>query len=233
VESPGELAALKKRILELVRRDEEFRLALASAIGYYELLEEIRRLRREFNSMLKAFNKRFEALERKLSEHDKRFEAIEKKLLEHDRRFEAIERKLLEHDKRFEAIERKLLEHDKRLARIELELGAPTESFYSKMVWDELREELRGRGERITSRRRNFRIDESEIDLLVETDKRVYVVEVKVKPRHDDVGALTAKVDLARRMFPGKEVVGILAGAMIGGEIEKYAEEKGIKVYTY
>lgn len=64
-------------------------------------------------------------------EHDKRFEAIGRKLLEHDERLAAIEAKQLEHDRRFDAVEG-------RLSRIELELGALTESFYSRSILEDL-----------------------------------------------------------------------------------------------
>ncbi len=201
----SELDSLKKKILELVKSDEEFRLALASAIGYYELFEEIKRLRRDLNNMYLEFSKRFEEI-------NKRFEEI---------------------NKRFEAIEKKLLEHDKRFARIELELGALTESFYSKALWDDLSEEIGEKGEKIIFRRRNYRINESDIDLFIETDKTVYVVEVKVKPKHEDIGRLMAKADLVKKYYPGKKVEVILAGTLIGGEIEEYAREKNIKVYVY
>jgi hypothetical protein len=187
-----------KKIIELVKSDEEFRLALASAIGYYELLDEIRRLCREFNNMYMEFNRRFEEI-----------------------------------NKRFEVIEKKLLEHDKRLAGIELELGALTESFYSKTLWDDLREEIRRGGGKIILRKRNYRINESDIDLFIETNKKIYVVEVKVKPKHDDVGVLLVKIDLVKKRYPEKEVVGIRAGTMIGSEVEEYTREKNIKVYTY
>ena len=141
---------LKKQLLELLKKDEEFRYAIAGLIGIEEVLRELRKLREDFNRRMEfleremlehskrfeaierkmlehdkrfeEMNKRFEVLERKLLEHDKRFEALERKLLEHDKRFEALERKLLEHDKRFEAIERKLLEHDKRFETIEKRL---------------------------------------------------------------------------------------------------------------
>ena len=99
----SDLESLKKKILELVKSDEEFRLALASAIGYYELFEEIKRLRKDLNNMYLEFSRRFEEI-----------------------------------NKRFEAIEKKLLEHDKRFARLELELGALTESLYSKALYDDL-----------------------------------------------------------------------------------------------
>jgi len=194
----SDLESLKKKILELVKSDEEFRLALASAIGYYELFEEIKRLRKDLNNMYLEFSRRFEEI-----------------------------------NKRFEAIEKKLLEHDKRFARLELELGALTESFYSKALWDDLREEIKARGEAVISRKRNYRIDESDIDLFIETDKTVYVIEVKVKPKHEDIGRLIAKADLVKKRYPSKRVEAILAGTMIGKEIEEYAYEKNIKVYVY
>ncbi len=102
---------LRRRLLRLLLEDGEFRLAVAGAIGLGEVLEELRWLRR------------------KSLEHDKRFEAIERKLLEHDKRLEAIEKKLLEYDKRFD-------EMNRRLSRIEMELGALSESFYSRSVWE-------------------------------------------------------------------------------------------------
>jgi chromosome segregation ATPase len=326
--------ALKKEILQMLKEDEEFRLAVAGLIGLSEILEELRALREKSLQYDKHFatierkllehDKRFEALERKLLEHDKRFEAIERKLLEHDRRFEALERKLLEHDKRFEAIERKLLEHDKRfeliekkllehdrrfeaierkllehdkrfevierkllehdkrfeaierkllehdkrfevlerkllehdkrfeaierklsehdrhferierrLSGLELTVGSLAESMYSRFLWEDIRVEIRERGERVLVRRRNARVDGEDIDLLVVTDASVYVVEVKVKPKKADVGALLAKAEIARRRYPGRRVVAVLAGSLVGDDVEEYASEKGVLVYTY
>jgi len=251
------IVELKKRILELLKTDEEFRYAIAGLIGLKDVLDELRKLREDIRKLyekslehdkrfeviehkLLEHDKRFEAIERKLLEHDKRFEAIERKLLEHDKRFEAIERKLLEHDKRFEAIERKLLEHDKkfdniinRLNRIELELGALNESFYCKALLDDLREEIQGKGEKLIMRKRNARVDEEDIDLFVVTDKSVYVIEVKVKPKHEDVGRLIAKADVLRKYYKDKSIIPILVGTMIGREVEEYAQQKGVKVYNY
>jgi len=131
-----DVKALKQAFLKAIEEDSEFRYAIAGAIGLGEVLEELRRLREDFSKRFEALerkmiehdkrfeemNRRFEALERKMIEYDKRFETLERKLLEHDKRFEAIEKKLLEHDKRFESIERKLLEHDKRFETIEKKL---------------------------------------------------------------------------------------------------------------
>ena len=134
--------------------------------------------------------------------------------------------KSLEHDKRFDEINR-------RISRLELGLVALTESFFSKSILDDLRARTSARGEKIIGWERNARVDESDIDLLVETDKSVYVVEVKVKPKHEDVGGLLAKLDVVKKKYPGKNVVGVLAGAMIGREVKEYALRKNILVYAY
>jgi len=126
----------KLRFLKALETDEEFRLAVAAKLGLLEILNELRRLREDFNRLYAKgleHDRRFEVIEKKLLEHDKRFESIENELKklredlnrhvqESSKRFEAIERKLLEHDRRFEAIERKLLEHDKRFEAIEKKL---------------------------------------------------------------------------------------------------------------
>ena len=216
------IVELKKRILELLKTDEEFRYAVAGLIGLKDVLDELRKLREDIGKLYE-----------KSLEHDKRFEVIGKKLLEHDKRFEEM-------NKRFEAIERKLLEHDRRfdniinrLNRIELELEALNESFYCKALWDDLREEIQGKGEKLVMRKRNAKVDEEDIDLLVVTNRSVYVIEVKVEPKHEDVGRIIAKADVVRKHYEDKIIVPILAGTMIGREVEEYAQEKGVKVYNY
>ncbi len=104
---------LKAKLLELLRKDEKFRYAVAGLIGLDTILNELKKLREDFS---------------------RRFEVIERKLLEHDKHFKAIEKKLLEHDKRFETLEKILLEHTRSLNRIELEIETLNESFYCKAL---------------------------------------------------------------------------------------------------
>ncbi len=253
----------KKTFLDLLKKDEEFRLAVAGLIGLDAILNELKKLHEKSLEHDKRFeiiekkllehDKRFEAIEKKLLEHDKRFEAIEKKLVEHDKRLEAIEKKLLEHDKRFEAIEKKLLEHDekfreileeirkiwekiaelnRRLSHVEDNIGALTEAMLSWFTASDLKD-LLDRDEFIVSKIRNARVNEEDIDLLIVTNKRVFVVEIKVRPRHKDVGALLAKGDLVSKMYPGKRIELVLAGTRVGGEILEYAESKGIRTLIY
>ncbi|BES81836.1 hypothetical protein [Pyrodictium abyssi] len=180
---------LKQRLLRLLEEDEEFRPAVAGLVGLREILEELRWLRR--------------------------------KSLEHDKRFEAIEEKLSEHDGKLDEI-------NKRLSNVEMSPGALTESLYARMIWEDLREEIRETGEKILHRQRNARLDGENIDLLLVTDRAVYVVEAKLKPKIGDVGALLAKAELAAKHYPDKRrIAPVLAGAMIGAEVAAYAARKG------
>jgi hypothetical protein len=101
------------------------------------------------------------------------------------------------------------------------------------MLWEDLREEIKASGEKIILRKRNARIDDEDIGLLIVTGKKVYVVEAKIKPKHEDIGRLLAKADVVRKHYRGKEIITILTGSMIGSEIEEYAKMKGVKIYRY
>ena len=81
-------AEFKQRILELLKSDEEFRLAVAGLLGLDTIISELKKLREDFLTFVKLQEKWWE-------ETYKRFEAIEKKLLEHDKRFDSLERRLM------------------------------------------------------------------------------------------------------------------------------------------
>jgi len=103
-----ETVELKKKILRLLRKDEEFKLAVAGLLGFDTILNELKKLREDFNKFVELQERRWEENSKRWEEAYKRFEAIERKLLEHDKRFEAIERKLLEHDRRFNSLMRRI-----------------------------------------------------------------------------------------------------------------------------
>ena len=89
--------ALRKSILELLKSNEEFRLAVAGLLGLDTIISELKKLREDFQTFVKLEERRWEENNRRWEENNKRWEEAYK-------RFEAIEKKLLEHDKRFEAI---------------------------------------------------------------------------------------------------------------------------------
>jgi Holliday junction resolvase-like predicted endonuclease len=171
----------KRRFLKALEEDKEFKMAVAGTIGLGEILEELKRLREDFEKWIKMEKKRWEAA-------------------------------------------------NKRFARIETSLGAIAEAQFSRYVWEELREEIKGRGEAVLRRERNVDLDG--VDLLVETDRHVYVVEVKTRPKIADVGALLAKCDVAQQKL-GKPAIPVLTGVMIGREVETYARGKGVRIMKF
>jgi DNA repair exonuclease SbcCD ATPase subunit len=170
-------------------------------------------------------NKRWEENNRRWEESNKRWEENWRRWEENVRRWEENSRRWEEAYKRFEAIER-------RLSRVELSLGALTEVTLTRYVWEDLKEEIRFKGEEVITRLRSVIVDGFEVDMIVETNKNVYVVEVKVKPTIDDLRDLMKKVEVVRRRY-GKQVIPILAGTLIGEDIKVLAKSEGVEVYTY
>ena len=121
------------------------------------------------------------------------------------------------------------LELNKRVSRLEATIGGLTEAMLSRIVV----EELVAQGYRIKERSRNYRIDEEDIDLLVVAEKgkavEHFLVGVKVKPSHSDVGIVLSKADLYEART-GVRPRPVLAGVWVGKEVEAYARSKGVEV---
>jgi hypothetical protein len=102
---------LKKEFLELLEKDEEFRLAVAGLLGLREILEELRKLRRDFEEYVKQNEERwgkfFEEWERRWEQNRKLWEENEKRWQENMKRWE-------ENERRWEENERRWRENDKK-----------------------------------------------------------------------------------------------------------------------
>ena len=227
---------MKEEFLRLLREDEEFRLAVAGLLGLGEVLAELKKLREDFNRFVEESQRRWEENNRRWEENEKRWEENERRWEEERRRweiwFDTWKKFLEENERRWEENWKRWEDANRRFSRIEETLGALTEAVYTRYVWEDLSAELRASGEAVVRRIRNADFDGVEVDLLVETEKRVYVVEVKVRPRIDDVGALLAKAEVVGGQI-GKPVVPVLAGSYVGREVESYAKGKGVLVFTY
>lgn len=96
--------ALKRQLLKLLEEDEEFRLAVAGLLGLREILEELRKLREDFNTLIKEQAKRWEENERRWRENEKRWEENEKRWEENERKWQENFRRWEEADKKFKWI---------------------------------------------------------------------------------------------------------------------------------
>lgn len=218
-------AELKQELLRLLREDEEFRLTVAGLIGLDSILGELRKLREDFLVFVKEQEERWK-------ENNKRWEELNRRWEENNKRWEENWRRWRENDKKWEEAFKRFEELEKRVSRVELSLGALTEVTLTRYAWEDVREDAKLRGEEVTARLRSVAVEGFEVDMLVETNRRVYVVEVKVRPTVDDVRGLLAKAEVVERKY-GKQVVPVLVGALIGDDVRAFAKSKAVEVYCY
>lgn len=84
----------KRRFLRALSEDEEFRYAVAGLLGLGAVLDELRRLREDFNKHIEQEEKRWKRNEKRWEDNEKRWEDNEKRWREAFKRFEAIEAEL-------------------------------------------------------------------------------------------------------------------------------------------
>ena len=224
---------LRGELLRLLEEDREFRHAVMGLLGYRELLERFARLEERFAKLEEEFAKLGErqlALQERQQRLEERFAKLEERYLALEERVARVEERLAKAEELLVEVWRELGEVRRLAEASRRDVGALSEAVYSRFVWEDLRAELEGRGERVVSRRRGVRIEGEEVDMLVETPVRIYVVEVKVQPNHRDVDALLRKASAAERAF-GRPATPVLAGVWIGGEVRSYAESRGVEVY--
>jgi hypothetical protein len=104
------------RFLKALEEDAEFRYAVAGAIGMLTVVEELRRLREDFNKFVELEERRWEEDRKRWEEAYRRFEAIERRLEEHSRVLEEHTKILGEHT-------RILGEHARRLEELTRVVG--------------------------------------------------------------------------------------------------------------
>ncbi len=244
-----ETVELKKKILRLLREDEEFKLAVAGLLGFDTILNELKKLREDFQHFMREQerrweenNKRWEEQAKRWEEEAKRWEENNKRWEEAYKRFEAIERKLLEHDKRFEVIERKLLEHDRRfnsLMRRITAIGARW-GIHSETAF---RRAMRGIIEEILGKGRVEKwvyFDEAgevygypsqvEVDVLIKNGLHI-LVEVKASASIGDVSTLWRKGKLYEKVTGVKPRLVIIT-PFIDKNARETAVKQGVEVYT-
>ncbi len=176
----------KKSFLKMLEEDEEFRLAVAAKIGLLEILKKLEEHDRKFNEILEELRKH----RMKLEEHDRKFDEIEaeiRRIWEELRKHSEI---LEQHSKMLEKHTRILEQHTRMLGSLGSDIGALTEATLSRFIRDDLLDEIRLSGEKLVYIKRMHLLNSYEVDLYIETDKTIYIVEVKTRPSIEDAGKL-------------------------------------------
>jgi len=246
-------AELKKAVLELLKSDEEFRLAVAGLLGLDTAINELKKLREDFLTFIKLEekrweenNKRWEENNRRWEEAYKRFEALEKKLLEHDRKFEAIESEIKrlweaveklreDFNKSYESIMRRLDSFERRLIALGTRWGVDSEKAF--------RNAMRGVVEEIlgVARVEKWRYYDKEGEVLgylalIEADVAIkdqvhILIEVKASASSAEVSKLWRIGKLYEKVTGVKPRL-VLVTPFIDEEGLETAKNLGVEVYT-
>jgi len=208
-----DVVELKKRVIELLREDEEFRLAVAGLLGLDAILLELKRLREDFNRFIELEekrweenrlrweenNRRWEELNERWEENNKRWEENWRRWEEQEKRWEENSRRWEEARKRFEAIEAELARLSKAVAEIGIVLGSIGRRWgkdLERAVLEIYRHALEERGIEPGKVEKFVYVDSEgkyykrgariEVDVYVH-DERLYLIEVKSHAEYEDV----------------------------------------------
>ncbi len=132
------MRALKKRFLELLRSDWEFRRAVAAELGLLEILERLDKLEErmveiekrieEHNEILREHNKRIMELTKRMEEHNMILREHSERIMELAKRIEEHSRRIEELTKRIEEHTRILEEHSKAIISLQERVRANTQA---------------------------------------------------------------------------------------------------------
>lgn len=207
---------LKKKIIDMLEKDKEFRYTVAGLIGYGEILEKLDKHDRKFNEILAWLKKHDERFE----EHDKKFNEIVEELKLH-------RGKLEEHDLRFDTLIRKLDALGSRW-------GLMSEKAFRKGLKEILKEYFDAEVEKWIYNDKEGLVfgypSIIDVDLVVKNGEHL-LVEVKSHVNKSDVGALLRKGRLYEKVNNIKPKLAFLT-PYIDDDAKEDAKKLGIAIYS-
>jgi hypothetical protein len=228
-------AEFKKRFLELLKSDEEFRLAVAGLLGLDTVISELKKLREDFLTFVKEQEKRW-------IENSKRWEENNRRWEEAFKRFEAIEKKLLEHDAILKEHSKRLEEMGKAIARIDVMIGRFSGRWgrdFERMVLEIFREVLEERGVEPGKVEKFEYVDRDgkfykkgariELDVYVHNEK-LYLMEIKAFAEYKDVEHFHDIAQVVEKILSKKADKLMLITVNIAEDAWRRAKELGIDV---
>jgi hypothetical protein len=220
------------RFLRALEEDAEFRYAVAGAIGILTVVEELRRLREDFNRLAELEEKRWEENRRRWEENNKRWE-------EAYRRFEAIEEELRrlreDHNRLREDFNKAYADLGRRLDALGARWGIMSEEAF--------REGMRRVVERVLGVAKVGRwvyYDTSgevygtpsvvEVDVVIRDSEHI-LIEVKSSISRGDVYEFWRISQLYRKVTGATPRL-VMVSPYVDSKARELAESLGIEVYT-
>jgi hypothetical protein len=236
----------KRRFLRALSEDEEFRYAVAGLLGLGAVLDELRKLREDFNKHIEQEEKRWRENEKRWEANERRWEENEKRWREAFKRFEAIEAELArlredfnkmreDFNRLYVQVNRRLDSFERRLIALGARWGVESEETFREAMKGVLEEilgtaevgkwvyfdeggEVFGRPARV------------EVDLLVRDDAHI-LVELKASASEGDVAKLWRVGNLYAKVTGVKPRL-VLVSPFVEERALELARELGVEVYT-
>jgi len=238
-----EILELKKKMIKLLREDEEFRLAVAGLLGLDTILNELKKLREDFNRHIELEEKRWEENSKRWEENNRRWEEAYK-------RFEAIEAELRslreesvklreDFNKLYESVMKRLDLFEKRIERritaLGVRWGIESENAFREAMRDII-EEILG-----VSRVEKWKYyddkgevygypSQVEVDLVVKDNVHI-LVEIKASASSGDVFEFWRIGNLYFKVVGVKPRL-VLITPFIDDKGLNTAKKLGVEVYT-
>jgi hypothetical protein len=132
---------LKRKFLEFLKSDEEFRLAVAGLIGLDTIISELKKLREDFLTFVNIQEKRWEENIKRWEENNRRWEENNRRWEEAYKRFESLENELKklreetnklreDFNKLYESVMRRMDSFERRLQALGARWGIESEEAF-------------------------------------------------------------------------------------------------------
>ncbi|AEE94646.1 conserved hypothetical protein [Acidianus hospitalis W1] len=240
------LGELERNLRDEIRKTREELLANDEKVKQ-ELLANDERIKQELlandERIKQELLQKIEEVKKELLAND---EKVKQELLANDERIkqellqkiEEVKKELLANDERIKQglkaeiqsvktdLENKIKEVDRKVEATRSDLGLLAEEVYVKNFVDY----LESNGEKVVSVYRHYETSLGEIDAVVETSGKVYVVEVKMRAEVSDVDDLLNKTKVLKEELGGKEVYPVLTGSKINKTVRGYAKGLGVLI---
>ena len=156
---------------------------------------------------------------------EKKIESVKEDL---EKKIEAVDNKV---DTIKQYLEKKIVEGDSRLEneinKVRSDMGILAE----EILVDKTVEKLEKEGEKVINVERGVETSLGEVDALIFTEnKKVYVLEVKLKVDFNDVDVVKKKAEEIKRNYPDFQVIPAITGGRIGRKIKNYAKGSDVTV---
>jgi hypothetical protein len=157
--------------------------------------------------------------------------------LETRRHFEETDRRFKETDERFKETERFIKEIGKKTGALDHRFGELAEHLVAPGIAEKFNalgyrfDSISPGGKKITDEKGKTL---AEVDLLLENGDFIVAVEVKARPRQDDITEHVERLEILRRHYDkhhdARKIRGAIAGAIFPGALKTVARKAGLYV---